>query len=217
MKDTRPSKYEHLLAHALVEAGGYLQPAAARERIADWQRGGEPDPLLRRAIENRHRHRTKSAYELAKNIVRTEATATPRSRVSLVTTELSDYVREPISTVRGPADAAGMLQDLIGHKDREHFVTLHLDVRNQVTAVETVSVGTLAASLVHPREVYKAAILNNAASIIAGHNHPSGNCDPSREDYAIYQRLSAAGRVIGVDLLDFLVVSRERFYSVRDE
>lgn len=214
MKSERSKNYEHLLAHVLVEARGYLPPSAARARLEDWQRTGEPDPLLHRAIRNRHRHNAASAYDLARDLVRADS-AGPTSRgVHLVTTELPHYCREPLRTIRGPDDAASMLQELIGHKDREHFVTLHLNVRNQVTAVETVSIGTLVATLVHPREVYKGAILNNAASIIAGHNHPSGNCSPSREDFGSYERLTDAGRLLGIELLDFLVVSRSDFRSL---
>ena len=104
--------------------------------------------------------------------------------------------------------------DLIGDKDREHFVALHLNARNRVVAAETISIGSLVASIVHPREVFKAAILNNSAGIICGHNHPSGELEPSPEDRDINTRLRAAGRLLGIDVLDFLIVERQNGVSV---
>ena len=136
------------------------------------------------------------------------------SRIRLVTTELSNHVQEKSSPLTGPETAGRFLCELIGNKDREHFVALHLNARHQVVSADTVSIGTLTGALVHPREVYKAAILSNAAAIICGHNHPSGDLAPSREDTAIYERLEQAGNILGIKLLDFLIVSDSRYRSI---
>ncbi len=124
----------------------------------------------------------------------------------------SDEVTEAITT---PADVLGYLKDL-RDKDREHFVCLHLDSRNRVTSMETVAVGTLNASLVHPREVFKAAILANAASVIVAHNHPSADVTPSSEDIALTKRLMEAGEILGIEVLDHIVVGGERFTSCKE-
>ncbi|MFO0983235.1 MAG: JAB domain-containing protein [Planctomycetota bacterium] len=99
-------------------------------------------------------------------------------------------------------------------KDREHFVVLHLDGRNRVISVETVSVGTLNAALVHPREVWKGAYLANANAIVCGHNHPSGDLTPSFEDAQLLERLKKAGELLGVAIVDFLIVSGTSFRSM---
>jgi DNA repair protein RadC len=128
--------------------------------------------------------------------------------IRLVTTELVRESRpNELDRVAGPEDAGRILQDLIGSSDREKFVVLHLDMQNQIIASEIVSVGSLCASLVHPREVFKGLILNNAASFIAGHNHPSGNLVASREDMAVKTRLESAGKLLGIQMLDFMIVS----------
>ena len=95
---------------------------------------------------------------------------------------------------------------------------LHLDARNRPISGEVTSVGTLTGALVHPREVFKSAILQNAAGIIAGHNHPSGDWSPSREDRELKSRLAAAAEILGIPLLEFLVVTAEEgsYWSAAD-
>lgn len=128
-------------------------------------------------------------------------------RVRLVATELTGGVGEPGQKILGPSAAGALLSDLIGSKDREHFVVLHLDSRHCVRAVETIAIGNLLAAIVHPREVFKGAILANSKAIICGHNHPSGDLGPSDEDEKIMDRLKSAGELLGIHVLDFLVVS----------
>ena len=96
--------------------------------------------------------------------------------------------------------------------DREHFVVLALDVKNKQIGANTVSIGTLSASLVHPREVFKVAILANAASIILAHNHPSGELSPSRDDIELTQRLVRAGETMGIEILDHIIVGENQEY-----
>ena len=102
--------------------------------------------------------------------------------------------------------------------DREHFVVLLLNQKNRVIGVHTVSVGSLTASVVHPRETFKAAILANAAAIICGHNHPSGDCQPSKEDRAITARLVEGGKLLGIAVLDHVIIGDEnKYFSFADE
>ena len=101
--------------------------------------------------------------------------------------------------------------------DREEFLVVPLGGKNQILGFHVVSVGTLTASLVHPREVYKIALLANAAAVIVVHNHPSGDPTPSAEDVAITRRLREAGQLLGVSLLDHVVIGDERYISFADD
>ncbi|MFH1680616.1 MAG: DNA repair protein RadC [Candidatus Eisenbacteria bacterium] len=102
-------------------------------------------------------------------------------------------------------------------KNRETFYVFVLDAKNRIAHGECVSIGTLTASLAHPREVFRLAVRHAAASIILVHNHPSGNPTPSREDIEITERLAEAGRVLGIDLLDHVILgSKGRFESLRE-
>jgi DNA repair protein RadC len=115
------------------------------------------------------------------------------------------------------ATAAHILQQYLEGADREHFVVLLLDTQNQVIGIHTVTIGTLDASLIHPREVYKTAILANAASVLLAHNHPSGDPSPSTEDLMVTRQLSEAGITIGIEVLDHVVVGDAgRYYSFRE-
>src|SRR5665647_3737985 len=120
--------------------------------------------------------------------------------------------------VRIPSDAAGIFRDFIGDCDREVFCILCLNTKNEPTALHQVSSGTLNASLVHPREVFKAAFLNNSASIICAHNHPSGSAVPSPEDLEITQRLRDCGCLLGVEILDHLILGKDdSFISLQEK
>lgn len=96
----------------------------------------------------------------------------------------------------------------IRNEMREHFVCLTLDAANRLIAKRVISIGTLTASLVHPREVFADAITDRAASIIVGHNHPSGSLEVSRADKATTQRLRKASLILGVALLDHIIVTK---------
>ena len=111
-----------------------------------------------------------------------------------------------------PQDAASITGDFLAGADREHFVVLCLDTKNNVNALNTVSVGTLNSSLVHPREVFKAAILANSNAIILSHNHPSGDPTPSREDLEITKRLVEAGNIMGIEVIDHVVIGESGKY-----
>jgi DNA repair protein RadC len=110
-------------------------------------------------------------------------------------------------TIRSPEDAMHLAMHHIADDDREVFLVMCLNTKNQVVALHRAHVGSLNASIVHPREVMKSAILNNAASIIVSHQHPSGDPTPSKEDIEVTRRLAEAGRIIGIELLDHVIVT----------
>jgi len=133
-----------------------------------------------------------------------------------------EMVRETVPqieprTIRHAKDAGDLLLRLIGGKDREHFVALALNTQHEVTAAHVVSIGGLAGAPVHPREVFKFAIAMSAAAVIIGHNHPSGNPEPSHDDILITEQLRAAGRLLGIEVLDHIIVGERRTISLREE
>ena len=117
-------------------------------------------------------------------------------------------------TCTEPKPVVEIVRAMIGPMpDREHFVMIALDARSNVVAVNTVSIGTLSASLVHPREVFKPAILANAAAaVIVAHNHPSGNTTASAEDKDATRRLARSGELLGIPLLDHVILGHGKDY-----
>lgn len=118
--------------------------------------------------------------------------------------------------IRSPEDVYSLLIGRLQGEKREHLLALILDVKNRVLKTETISIGTLDSSLVHPREVYRVAIREGAANIIIAHNHPSGDPTPSPEDIQITRRLWEAGTLIGIDLLDHVIVGDGKYVSLRE-
>jgi DNA repair protein RadC len=133
----------------------------------------------------------------------------PRVRVMLVRERAAVYNRPLISA----AEVDALLREEMLASDRERFLTLMLNGKNKLLAIEEVSIGSLSSSIVHPREVFKAAILANAAALICAHNHPSGDPTPSPEDRRITERLRSASEVVGISLLDHVVIGNPTFYS----
>lgn len=107
--------------------------------------------------------------------------------------------------------------DSIRENKKENFVVLYLDARNKLIYKETVSVGTLNANLVHPREVFEPAVRNLAAQIALAHNHPSGDAEPSEEDLEITKRLIKAGEILGIEIIDHLIVTKKNYFSFKDK
>lgn len=143
----------------------------------------------------------------------------PAKRINIVQVKL---VREKSMLykerkIRSPHDAYSLIKEFIGDADREHFVVLCLDTKNQPTCIQVVHIGSLNASIVHPREVLKSALLSNSASIIVGHNHPSDIPTPSPEDIEVTERLRDAGKILGVDLLDHLIICTDSFTSLKEK
>lgn len=119
--------------------------------------------------------------------------------------------------VSSPVTAASVLHEYLDGADREHFVVLLLDTQHHIIGIHTVTVGTLDSSLIHPREIFKPAILANAAAIILAHNHPSGDPTPSAEDRAVTRQLATAGQLIGIRVLDHVIIGdRPGYVSLVD-
>lgn len=115
-----------------------------------------------------------------------------------------------------PKDVWQELKDIRSCK-REHFVVFYLDTRNQEIKREVISVGSLNANLVHPREVFEPAVKNLAAQIIIAHNHPSGALEPSQKDLKITKRLVQAGKILGIEIIDHIIVGNEGFLSFKEK
>lgn len=120
-------------------------------------------------------------------------------------------------TIRSPEDGAKYVMNDMRFLSQEHFVCLYLNTKNQVLHKQTIFIGSLNASIVHPREVFKEAFRRSAASIICAHNHPSGDPTPSREDIEVTKRLSECGKIIGIDVLDHLIIGENRFVSLKEK
>jgi DNA repair protein RadC len=119
--------------------------------------------------------------------------------------------------IRSPQDAADVAAQFIGDDDREVFFVMCLNTKNQVVAVHRCHVGGLNASIVMPREVFKSAILNNSASIIVSHQHPSQDVTPSREDIEVTSRLVECGKILGIEVLDHLIINtKAKYYSLKE-
>jgi DNA repair protein RadC len=117
--------------------------------------------------------------------------------------------------ISSPADVERLVRGRIANLDRENFVVVLLNTKNEVIETPTVSIGTLGASLVHPREVFKPAIRASAASVILAHNHPSGKVEPSREDREVTRRLGEAAGVLGIEMLDHVIIG-DGYFSMKE-
>ncbi|GGH85856.1 DNA repair protein RadC [Pullulanibacillus pueri] len=119
--------------------------------------------------------------------------------------------------IRSPQDGAKYVMEDMRFLTQEHFVCLYLSTKNQVIHRQTVFIGSLNASIVHPREVFKEALKRSAASIICFHNHPSGDPTPSREDIDVTKRLVECGMLLGIDVLDHIVIGDRKFISLKEK
>ena len=120
-------------------------------------------------------------------------------------------------TISSPKDAYEMIKEQLEGLDREQFIIACLNTKNEPTNISVVSVGTLNKAIVHPREVFKTAILSNAAGIMAFHNHPSGETTPSQQDIQLTHRLVEAGELLGIKLLDHLIIGDGTFTSLKEK
>ncbi|UCG53080.1 MAG: DNA repair protein RadC [Candidatus Latescibacterota bacterium] len=119
-------------------------------------------------------------------------------------------------SIRGPGEVAKLFMDEMKHYDREHFKAALLDTKNQILRIVTVSIGSLNASIVHPREILKPAIAASAASIILVHNHPTGDPSPSKEDVEFTRRFAKCGELMGIQLLDHIIIGSGRYQSLKE-
>lgn len=119
--------------------------------------------------------------------------------------------------IKSPEDGANYVMEDMRFLTQEHFVCLYLNTKNQVLHQQTVFIGSLNASIVHPREVFKEAFRRSAASIICFHNHPSGDPAPSREDIEVTKRLVECGKMLGIDVLDHIIIGDQSFVSLKEK
>lgn len=150
------------------------------------------------------------------------AAPTRRRRPPLLRVQVVTVVREGSSPfalrhLRGSADVYAAFRDECSTADREHFWAVLLNVKHRVIGIEEVARGSLSCTIVHPREVYKSALLANAAAIVVVHNHPSGDPTPSAEDIEITRRLREVGELIGIRVLDHIIVGDGRYVSFADD
>lgn len=134
----------------------------------------------------------KENLELEKERIKKNAISNPGEIVKFIKPEIEDYAKE-------------------------HFFVVSFDVRNRLIGIDKTSKGTLSASLVHPRETFESAIRRHAAQIIVAHNHPSGDSDPSDDDIRITKRLYEAGKIMGIELIDHIIVTKDGYCSLKDK
>ncbi|MFD2705169.1 RadC family protein [Salibacterium lacus] len=127
------------------------------------------------------------------------------------------YHEEERWVIRSPEDVSGLVMEEMRFLTQEHFVILCLNTKNQVIHRQTLFIGSLNSSIVHPREVFKEALRRSAAAVICIHNHPSGDPGPSREDIDVTKRLIEAGRILGIDVLDHIIIGDRRFTSLKEQ
>lgn len=145
---------------------------------------------------------------------------TSAKRINIVSLKMvkEGSILYDVRKLSSPSEAAGLGRKFLDEADREQVIVCCLDNKNQPVSVNIVSMGTVNSSLVHPREVFKTAVLSNAASIILFHNHPSGDPEPSQEDINITERIKEAGKILGIELLDHIIIGSEnRFISFKEK
>lgn len=133
--------------------------------------------------------------------------------IKMVREGSTKYENRKIET---PFDAYVLLKSFLEDSDREKLLVVCLDTKNQPINICTVSVGTLNSSLVHPREVFKTAILSNSNQIMLAHNHPSGISAPSGEDKAMTSRIKDAGILLGIELIDHIIIGNDEYFSFKE-
>ncbi len=143
----------------------------------------------------------------------------PAKRVDIVSLKLvkESSVLYETRKISNPYDAYRLVKSFLVDSDREKFVVVCLDTKNQPVSIEIVSIGTVNSAIVHPREVFKVAVLSNASKIICFHNHPSGNMDFSSEDEEITKRLQKCGEILGIELVDHIVIrDDDKYFSFKE-
>ncbi|MED4866045.1 DNA repair protein RadC [Heyndrickxia faecalis] len=130
---------------------------------------------------------------------------------------IANLLHDTRYVIRTPQDGANYVMNDMRFLSQEHFVCLYLNIKNQVIHRQTIFIGSLNASIVHPREVFKEALRRSAASIICFHNHPSGDPSPSKEDIEVTKRLAECGKIMGIEILDHLIIGEKKFVSLRQK
>jgi DNA repair protein RadC len=129
----------------------------------------------------------------------------------------SEFEKIEKKQILSSKDASIVLENNLRGLNKEHFIILMLNTKNFLLGVETVSIGSLNSSIVHPRELFKSAINKSAAAIILAHNHPSGDATPSREDIEVTKRIKSGGQLLGIDVIDHIIIGDNCYYSFKEE
>ena len=198
--NTREHSYDNMLNHLIIITWDYL-----KRRYSGICEQIEKDTEFLRAVKNirgfiggKRAEKVYAVQEIARRLMMK-----------------SDRKRDTISNPDCAADAAYKATGY--YETRERFKVIVLNTKNHVLGIEEISVGTLSASLVHPREVFQAVLKYPASAFTIFHNHPSGDPSPSREDIAVTERLVKSGKVLGIDLLDHIILGKENFLSMKEE
>lgn len=199
MNSYHMSSFKNLLTDALCEKpGSYVIEAifSQYKSIAELLDVTEQELMQIKAIGPRRARQIISALKLA---------------------SMLNMPYEDSQVIRSPEDAANLVIPELRYLHKEHFVCVFLNTKNAVIRKETISIGSLNASIVHPREVFRQAIKYASASVIAAHNHPSGDPSPSPEDIEISKRLKKAGEIIGIEFLDHIIVGGSTYASLKEQ
>lgn len=145
------------------------------------------------------------------------AKASQIAAVFELTRRLETFTEEEKIKISSPEAAYHHIYPGLREQKKESFIALHLDTKNNLIREETVSVGSLNANIVHPREVFKTAIQESAAAIIVAHNHPSGDPSPSQNDIDITRKLIETGRIVGIEVFDHIIIGNGRFISLKEQ
>ena len=143
-----------------------------------------------------------------------------KALILLASFELTNRMRSPLGKkvlIRSSKDASVILEKNLRGLNKEHFQILMLNTKNYLLGVETISIGSLNSSIVHPRELFSTAIRKSAAAIILAHNHPSGDATPSKEDIDVTKRIKNGGTLLGIDVIDHIIIGEDCYYSFKEE
>lgn len=127
-----------------------------------------------------------------------------------------EYTYETRPKIQSPEDVSKVVKPLISDPNKEHFITLYLNTKNGVLKQEIISIGSLNANIVHPREVFRTACMISASHIIVAHNHPSGDPTPSIEDIELTKMLVEAGKLLGINVIDHVIIGHDRDYGFHE-
>lgn len=130
---------------------------------------------------------------------------------------IRQYVPEEKYTIRSPKDGANYVMEAMRHLNQEQLLVLFLDTKNRIIHKQTIFIGSLNSSIVHPREIFREAVKRASASIICVHNHPSGDPTPSQEDIQVTKRLVEAGKIMGIEVLDHIIIGNRKYTSLKEK
>ncbi len=127
-----------------------------------------------------------------------------------------EYTYDKRPKISGMDDVIKAVKPMIADPNKEFFMALYLNTKNGILKQEVISIGSLNANIVHPREIFKTACMISASSIIVAHNHPSGDPSPSREDIDLTKKLVESGKMIGIEILDHVIIGYDKNYGFRE-